>query len=171
MKTKNFLLLFGLTLLTACGGASWREFSSEEGAFSVLMPKNPSVEVQTVDTPLGPIDIRLFSAELSDIAFVVGYSDYPSAFVAQSNPVVVLNGARDGAVANVQGKLLSENVIFLDGYPGRELRIEGPDAELTAVSRIFLVNNRLYQAMVVVPVDQSSTNEISTFLESFALIK
>ena len=169
MNMKRSLLLLMLTLLAACGGGSWKEFNSAEGAFSILMPKNPSLETQMVNTPIGPIEIQFFSAELADTAYVVGYSDYPAAFVAQSNPVIMLDGARDGAVANVQGKLVSETVIFIGGYPGRELRIETLDGKFAAMSRIFLVNNRLYQVMVVMPADRTITDEIRTYLDSFAL--
>ncbi len=169
MKINRCLLLFVLTLLAACAGESWKEFNSAEGAFSFLMPKNPSRETQTLNTPLGPIEIHFFSAELADAAYVVGYSDYPAAFVAQSNPVIVLNGARDVAVANVQGKLVSERVIFIGGYPGRELRIEISDGEIIAVSRIFMVKNRLYQVMALMPAEQFSADEITTYLDSFTL--
>lgn len=169
MKIKRFLLLLMLQLLVACAGGSWKEFNSAEGAFSVLMPKTPTLETQMVNTPLGPIELQFFSAELADVAYVVGYSDYPAAFVAQSNPVIMLNGARDGAVANVQGKLVSEQAIFIGGYPGRELRIETLDGQFAAMSRIYLVNNRLYQVMVVLPADRSFTDEMTTYLDSFAL--
>lgn len=169
MKAKLFQFFLVSVLLAACAGGSWEEFTSTEGAFSVLMPKKPSRETQTVDTSLGPIEIQFFSAELADTVYMVAYSDYPAAFVAQSNPVVILDGARDGAVANVKGKLVSEHVIFIGGNTGRELRIEIPDAKMTAVSRIFLVNNRLYQVMALMPAERFSSDEITTYLDSFAL--
>jgi len=102
----------------------------------------------------------------------VGYSDYPEEMVKESDPEKILDGSRDGAVRNANGKLVLENKISLDGNPGRELVIDakgkgGQDATMKA--RVFLVKNRLYQVMVVAPKGQVSGAEIDDFLKSFKL--
>ncbi len=118
MKPKLLVLLVLAILLIGCQRSTWEEFSSSEGAFSILMPGAPTEHTNTVNTAVGPIDAYFFLLEQKDIAYMVGYSDYPDTVVQKTNPDAILEGARNGAVANVQGKLLKELIISLNGYPG-----------------------------------------------------
>ncbi len=64
-----------------------------------------------------------------------------------------------------------EKPIELAGkYPGREITIE-KKGEIVAKMRIYLVNNRLYQVMVLGPGAAFSTKDVGIFLDSFRLNK
>lgn len=169
MKSRLLTLLVLVLLLTACQPADWKEFSSKEGAFSVLMPGTPTEQTQKADTQAGTIEVHMFIFEQNGAAYMVGYNDYPEAIVQQADPSKMLDGARDGMVSNTQGKLLGEQVISLDKYPGREIQIETSDGKLTMKNRVYLVNNRLYQVGVVTPKEESNSANITKFLASFKL--
>jgi hypothetical protein len=103
---------------------------------------------------------------------VVAYSDYPAEIIEQTDPQALLDSSRDGAVNNLGGTLVSEEVIDLAGNPGRSLVISAnANQEQTATinSRIYLVENRLYQVLVVSPEGTESLEESLSFLDSFDL--
>lgn len=167
------LLVLSALVVTACQGnqAAYEEFSSETGNFSISTPEALEETQQSVQTPVGPIDIHTFTAESENSAYVVAYSDYPSEIVDQTNPDELLNSSRDGAITNLGGTLVSEEEIDLEGNPGRSLVIDtaaGTEEAATINSRIYLVDNRLYQILVVVPEGEGVVDS-ETFLESFEL--
>lgn len=168
-------LLLSLVLVAACNTATpptLEEFSSENGGFAISTPLTLEESVQSVDTAVGPIEIHTFTGENRNAAYVVAYSDYPAEMVSQVDPTMLLDGSRDGAVQNVNGTLVSEETLDLNGNPGRSLVIDattdtGEDATVNA--RLYLVENRLYQVLVVVPKGKEEGVDIAGFLNSFSL--
>lgn len=159
--------------LSGCGPKEWTEFSSGPGNFSVLLPGTPEEQTQSVDTPAGSIDIHMFLLDQGSSAFMVGYSDYPESLIAQADPMLLLDGARDGAVGNVGGTMRSERELTLNSNPGREIKFDVPDSSDLpgggyAVARLYLVQNRLYQVIGMAKKDVSE-EEIIKFLDSFTL--
>ena len=168
------LLLASTLLVTACSGneVSFEDFSSDAGQFSIVVPSTFQETQESVETPVGPINIHTFTAEEQNSAYVVAYSDYPAEIVEQSDPQILLDSSRDGALGNLNGNIISEEPIDIDGNPGRSLVIDTVDPagdEATIKSRIYLVDNRLYQILVVTPKGQEEAAKPETFLESFTL--
>jgi hypothetical protein len=166
------LLVMGI-LLAGCGETTWSEFSSAEGAFSVLMPGTPTEQTQTQDTELGTIDVHSFTFEQNGVAYLVGYNIFPAAVTEAATPDSMLDGARGGQVEAVKGTLMNEEEITLGAYLGRdlEIQIENSDGTSSLRSRIFLVGDRLYQVMVVGPKGQSTSPDTTKFLDSFKLVE
>lgn len=165
-----------LLILTVLGTlvpeeSSWEEYASTEGRFSVLLPGNPSEKVETMNTAAGPIDLHLFSVHGNDFEYSLAYNDYPDSLIQDVGPDAMLDRVRDGFVAGVKGKLLSELIISLDEYPGRELKIEITGGTGTVRSRIFMVRHRLYQVMVGMPTEKAFLENVDKFLVSFRLLE
>lgn len=175
MKSAFASLLVGVVLIsTACdrNQLSMEVFSSEVGQFTIATPAPFEETQQSVETPVGPVEIYTYTAETEQSAYVVAFSDYPQPMVEQSEPEMLLNSSRDGAINNLGGTLVSEEAISIEGYPGRSLVISADTAnnEATIInSRLYLVNNRLYQILVVSPENQEGKKVVQTFLESFEL--
>lgn len=169
MKRKLLLLMLLPFFLTGCQQTPWEKFSSSQGAFSVLMPGTPTEQIRTANTAFGSIDVHMYLLEQTDVVYMVAYSDYPNTVVQGRTPDMILDGARDGAVANAQGKLLRELIISLDGHEGRELHIETAGGKATIKARIFIVGRRLYQEMVLTPKEETFSTNVNKFLDSFTL--
>jgi len=149
--------------------AAWQEFSSTEGSFAVLLPGTPSYEKQNSSTAVGPIDMHLFSLDLAkDAAFMIMYSDYPDV-IAQAPADKVLDGGRDGALANTKGRLVAEESMSLDGFPGREFTIDIPGKGMMKL-RAYLVRQRLYQIMAVGTKERIDHEDTAKYLTSFRLL-
>lgn len=154
------------------GDSIWKEFTSEEGRFSILMPRTPRQTVETVDTPVGEIDEYAFTVIHGNITYIARYSDYPRN-VLTNDPQAILDAFRNSAVASVEGKLLDERSISIDGYLGRELKIKIADDADTAIVqiRIYLVGNRLYYIYTLAPEERASSPSVDKFLDSFKLVR
>ena len=151
----------------------WQQIGSQDGRFALMMPEFPNYDVQEVLTPVGTLELHIFSVSSADSVFMAAYNDYPEFVVSSSDVGNMLDGARDGAVSNVGGTLLSENQIRLQGYPGRELWIEADvdGQEGLARARIFLVGRRMYQILVAGPKSQFPSQDAERCLNSFLLVQ
>lgn len=144
----------------------WKEFSSGDGRFRAQFPGTPKAQTQSLSTELGTVEQKFVSVEFEGVAFyAVAYVDYPKDTVSRAAPDTVLDGARDGAVKNVKGRITSESRIGMHGFPGREIVITASPPGVTMTIHMYLVRERLYQALTVVPIGK--TVETRRFFESF----
>jgi hypothetical protein len=166
----GFALVYGAIHLIRGGDKlqAFEMYRSQEGRFSVLFPGEPKRILQSVDTPVGKIDLVLYQAGSKKTGFIVGYSDYPQEVIDKSNLGKMLDGARDGAVGNVGGELIDEMELEFQGYPGREVEIDVA-GKTTVRSRLILIDNRLYQVMVVSPSLEIIEKKGTEFFDSFSV--
>jgi len=156
---------------------TWKEFTSKEGFFSILLPGTPVQQVQRVGSQVEPLVYFSYTLQTETHAYYVAYVDFPEVPNDVRGIIKILDGGRDGAVATINGKLISEVDLWLKGVPGRAITVEGAGQLLKA--RIYLAELRLYLIMIVANKNQSATPEINTlenalverFLDSFKLSK
>ena len=167
---KRWIILFVLaTFLMCCQQVTWQELSSGEGGFSVLMPGKPIEEMQKVNTQRGVIGMHIFTLKRKGIAYAASYNDYPEVIARLHNAEKMLTGARDGVISSVRGKLLSEFIISIGTYPGREVQIALGDGKYVMRTRFYLVKNRLYQVGVITPKQDIYSKNVTKYFESFKL--
>jgi hypothetical protein len=161
-----FVLLLALVLLGGCGGTKgWATFESEDGRFSILFPGKPEEQTESVSTVIGTIETEFFMVEQRDMAYSLNYADYPAEVVTASDVGMMLDGARMGAVANVNGELLDEKEITLDGYPGREIKVEVEEDDIIVRACFYLAENRLYAIQAISKKSKASSEDIDKFLD------
>jgi hypothetical protein len=150
----------------------WKRVAPPGGGFSVLMPGTPVERKQTADTPIGPITINGFTLTRGGDEFTVTLTDYPAA-ILKSRPETILEGVRIGVEADLQAKLLDERLTSLDGYPGRQYRLEVPESRFPGGGiykvRAYLVKQRLYQVVALTPNAPVSSMDAEKFFQSFRL--
>ncbi len=172
MTGKAIPLLLGILLaLAGCESSPWKDFHSKEGGFSVTMPGTPVEKRQAFHTQAGPVEAHFFTVEADrgSLVYMVVYGDYPEALMAAGDKEMLLDAARNGAVGNIQGTLVSERTVSLGGHPGRELQVLSADGRLALRMRIYLVNSRQYQVVAVTPKETRSTEDRDRFLDSFRI--
>jgi hypothetical protein len=149
----------------------WQEFSSKEGGFSILMPGEPEQERLKQSTLTGDVDYVVFMVERGDSGYMVSFGDMSPQTIAQADTNMALEGAVQGAVNSTNSTLVSKQDITLDGYPGKEFEAQAMISGIEVIfkARIYLVQNRLYQILVVGPKDSLSVADIDKFLYSFKL--
>jgi len=143
----------------------WTKFSPEGGNFSILMPGNPKVEVENKIGPFGPYTSNLFSETKSGTFYLIGWTDYPTNVTLDVQGEI--NATRDNFIKSVNGRLIAEKEISLDGHPGLEFTAE-MNSKFFVTSRIYVVGNRPYQILAVTPKYGGQTHA-NRFLWSFRL--
>ena len=148
----------------------WKTFVSDDKGFTFQFPTEPNRESDIVNAPSGKVELIQYMSKHKDILYTVMYGDYPNNALVGMTSEQLLDNARNGAVENVQGKLLSEVVISKANYPGREITVKvEPNTVLTA--QIILKDNRVYQLLVVTPSDKLFTSQRREFFNSFEILR
>jgi hypothetical protein len=151
--------------------AGFQLFSPPGERFSVLLPVG-EVKKHTQKKPLPTGDsatMYVFGIDRADSGCGVMYMDLPAGIVQPGTEQQILDQARDEGVKQVPGgKLLKEQHVKLQGYPGRELFIELPGkGEMRA--RVYLVKNRTYGLMAGGAGEYTRSKEALIFLGSLKL--
>jgi len=171
MRTRLLILaLLVIGVLIGCQQGSWKEVNSREGAFSILFPGTPTEKTQQADIANETIYMHIFSFEQKGSSYFVLYSDYPESVFKRKDANKILDDMRDSFVS--KGKLISEDIVSLDEYPGRDLRIKTLDGKYNMNDCIYLVKNRAYQIMTMTEKDAGfSEEDLIKFLESFKILE
>jgi hypothetical protein len=150
----------------------WLEFAVPEGGFTILMPGKPDKQTIPVTIPGEETSMYLYSFKSPEgAAFIASYSDMKLDLDGENKVKSFLDGVMVGQVkSNEANMLLTERLISLGGYRGREFTIKTPAGINTC--RVYLVGNRVYQIFFVKP-DGYRDGEKSgpRFLDSFKLTK
>ena len=179
--TLSFFLILSfwkLDLLTAqenTGLDHWLFMDSDEFIFNV--PDTPKYQVQPLITELGTIDFNLCYVESKLNAdpnqfYTLGYSDYPINTIHSDSTAKVdafLQSSLDGALQNLNGKLLSKKEITINGYKGLDFEISMQDESIVDHFRTYLVKNRLYVLQVITLLDEKDNQWMDKFFGSFHL--
>ena len=166
------LLLAFVALLLACSPPlpeGWIVVAPDETGFRVAMPRMPESRTQSVETPAGTIVMHVYTLDEGYRSMSVAYGDYPGGLIEANGPDPILDGARDGAVANLRGTLVSHDRIRSGFHQGRDVAIASPDGELLYRMRFFLIDRRLYQIIAVAKPEEAQGGEVQAFLDSFVV--
>ncbi len=167
------LLLIAPVSLISAQDDDWASFAPKGGKFTVKMPGKPkTLPAQDIAYPGGKSKLNMFILEVEGGkgAYMVAYNDFPAELINDDVAEAALDGAQEGAVKNVKGKLLSSKKITLQKkYPGRDFTFEvGGIGQARA--RVYLVEGRLYQSAVFGSEELIKSDDTKTFLDSFKVV-
>jgi hypothetical protein len=147
---------------------AWRDFVAP--GFKADMPGKPKYTQQVQQVGADRLQVQTYEVSLRSPArsFGITYSDYPAHVIRATPAEARLNGARDGAVKAVRGRLRSEKRLTLNGFPGRELEIE-VGGKGAAVTRLYAVDSRMFILTVGGPDVKPDDPDVKRFLDSFQL--
>jgi hypothetical protein len=170
-KIIGIVSMVSIVFLVGCSLFAWRTFTSPEGKFSISMPGQPTVTSIIIDTAFGPTYLNAYMLDSKDgFYYAASFMDhYPQLFEVKSVERI-LDDSRDGAVANVQGKLLGESAISIKKHPGREIVFESADGKSIVKARLYIVGERFYQIMATTSKEKQSSYNLTRFLKSFRLL-
>jgi hypothetical protein len=171
MMTRAVLLTAVVSFASAFA-ADWKPFDG--GEYTVNFPGAPKTSQREDETQIGKVVSTVAAVELEHEAFTVSVTVYPPDLVKKSVPAKMLEGARDGAVANVAGTLDKDFGVFLDSgeakkkWPGREFTLHTTQG-MAMTSRVYLVNNKLYTLLLVRDSTVKDDSEFEKFADSLKL--
>jgi hypothetical protein len=158
---------------TPTNTASWQDYKSTAGKFSVQVPSKPQEQSQDQKTDVGTIKLNMVISEANDSGYFVGYADFPNKI---TNPAEIQKGLADsvkGSVANLKGEIKSQKEYMLGGVPCRDFEAGGKvqNTDVSMKGRFCLADNRLYQVFALGAKDKFSTADVDRFIASFKIDK
>jgi hypothetical protein len=140
----------------------WETYPPAQGAFSVLMPRNPSVASDGYRHTIISEDGRF--------TYVVSYFDY-SRDVHEIDPNILLNEFQN-TLLEKGGTLVVGQDIALGQYKGREFRIRESDETIPFLveGRVYLAGQRVYRVYVRYSMPDGLSDKIKAFLDSFRIL-
>src|SRR5262245_46720368 len=153
----------GLAVLTlaSCNKLNFKEFTSQEGKFSILMPGEPERKSQRILN----IELVMYGLDVRNGAYAAGYADLPR---GQS---FSLDGAIQGVAGTHDGKILSTKDFTLEGSTGKEFEVESSKPKGYISGRVIVINHRFYQFFAAGNNARLSNSDVRNFLDSFRIIK
>jgi len=152
----------------------------EDAGCKMLFPKTPGDESQTVNTAIGELKLYNHLYEVPDgveddnLVYLLSETEFTDSTKVNSKNGKeqvdkFFRGAVDGGVSSAHGKLLTEEIIQLDGYPGRKFRADIKDGLAVMTMKAYLVKNKLYMLEVITETKKDFNKSIDKFMSSFAL--
>jgi hypothetical protein len=142
-----------------------KPFAPKGEGFQVAMPGDPKLIEQDV---MG-LKLKMWIYEKGDGGYAVAITDIGK--FPEEEIEMRLDGARDGAVKNVGGKLIKETKVMLDKkYPGRQIDVSLPQGDAMIRQRFYIADGRLYQVMSIGKKDWVETKESAAMLDSLKIV-
>ncbi len=146
---------------------NWVEHKPDGIGYRIEMPSAPKIQSRDVPTQIGPIKTTMALVDRGRIAFIVSHNDYPADAIKATPKEQLLDGIRNGQVG--VHKLRTEERITLSGQPARHIVIDTAQGQVV-VSRIVMVEARLFQALYVGPKGSEDGDDAKRFFASFQLV-
>jgi len=167
-----FLLI---AFATTAGLHGQSSITSSEGGFAAIFPTatQPERSSSPIETDVGQIEMVTFMATEGDFASMVAYSDYPIAEIQSRHVDAMLDSAREGALRNLNGRLIRQRRISIDGHPGRSIFFRGKSQGFTIYGRFdyYVVSARLYQVGYITTRQKDvDARKTKAFFASFKLL-
>ncbi|RPD50991.1 hypothetical protein [Paracnuella aquatica] len=175
MKTTLLYLLFCLSTSVFHPFADWFLYKNQQ--MSIEFPQEPNITTQSVPTAVGDIEMKIASFESkneadSNLAYVFIASDYPDSLINSGKKELLpqfFRASVDGAEKNVNGKLISEKEISIEGFPGREVNVDYGNGQAIISFRMYLVHNRAYFIQTLSETEKAANKDAIRFMNSFKL--
>ncbi len=146
----------------------WKNFSSQEGKFSVWFPGIP--DITNVVTSVSKVDVLqpCYFIWNRQTEYAVGYGDWPKS-LEKLKPEQIFDIDQKGVASDV-GKIVYQKDTKFENYPVREFEyVVGGKVVYSGRVRLILVGDRLYQMIVIfLPVNQDLTDR-EIFFNSFQI--
>lgn len=173
-KLKRLIILaFPLAVVLACSSLTSQKWETvTEGDLSVEMPGKPTKQSQDIPTGAGKATGQMLTLDKGAEAYVLAFHDFGSTVGnLPIDPKVLLKGASDGAVKNIDGKVTSQRDVNVGGHPGTELigsgSKDGKDIEFTI--RMYWAKPRLIQTLYLSEKGKGDKSNATKFLDSLKI--
>jgi hypothetical protein len=140
----------GVVLLVAlsaagCGGndLDWKEVTSPEGGFKVLLPPGAAKLSAEEEPPVGKLTLTTYTVKQHGDGYLVAWADLPPK--PPFDPDELLKGV---AKRYNDAEVKSSKAVTLQDNPGREFELETARGR-KVVGRLYVVKNRLYELIAI----------------------
>lgn len=149
----------------------WQTFRAADGSFSMQFPGKPAASESPVQLAAGGtavVDV-ITAQPRRDTVYTCSYFEDPR--LASGTAEDALSSAREGSVSRVQGTVVNERNIEVDGYPARDVAVHARGNSLMDM-RLIAVGRRMF-ALMVIDTDRQrpDSKNIQKFFDSLKFSK
>lgn len=145
---------------------NWKTYSYPAFGFRVSFPVEAKLDEKKQEAPNGTIQFTSYCAQVANTSLCAAVIDQgPEATGLTTD--VLLGRMKMSLEFAPKTTTLHEKDFELDGHKGVEVETQNDSLHIT--TRIYLVNNTLYQTMVMAPLTDNFSGT-GRFLDSFRLI-
>ncbi len=167
-----FLLVL-VTSLAPANAQTWVEYKPKGAGYRVEFPEAPKVVGEDVKTgsSVRRLEVATFERRRpgASVTFMTPLPERPAGY-AGGDPQALLDRVRDDTVSWMNGQLLEDKRIMVDGQPARRSVIDMPQDNQVCVLLAVLRGEQLYKAIAVVTAGQENGADTQRFINSFALL-
>jgi hypothetical protein len=151
--------------------SQWKFFASKEGGFRVLFPGSPQETNVTINATATNIIMPCFFVWADrQTEYAVNYGDYPKN-LKRLSPKDQFDLSQAG-VAKKFGNVLIERDYSFENFPARDFEfVVGGKGNFSGKVRLILVDERLYQIMVIFLTKNPHLDDFKNFFDSFSIQK
>lgn len=149
----------------------WQTYTAPDGTFSIELPGKPTVE--TIQVPAddgGTMPIAMISARPTAHTYY-GFNYFEKESIGRKSPDEALVSARDGSLRKIQGTVLTEKRLEIEGHPALDTQASARGDSLYD-SRLIIAGNRLYMISAVATVkDKREAKTVQRVMNSFKILR
>ncbi len=144
----------------------------------IYFPQKPTDQSGIVNTALGDLKVAIYTYRAPEnvgddnLAYILSETQYPDSLMNSDKKDKLdafFRTSIDGVLNNFHGQLLAESKTAIDGFPGREVRIDIQKGKAVMNMRFYLVRNRMYVLETITNSDKDFNKSIERFMSSFAV--
>lgn len=155
-------------LAQAPKAVDWKEYSSTEGKFSILLPGTPTTGRRHAGEDSPDSVTYVVNVQLGQQAWSVAYFDEPSEPTNVEAIKKLFDRTRKYRERSEYHHLVSEKDYEVSGYPARDLKIRFDyDKKRIELTRIILVKQRVYEVTLVTFAGSTDTEDVRRYFDSF----
>lgn len=148
---------------------TWHTYVPEGAPFHILVAGQPKTEaVETKSDDGTPLPSRTVAFASDGVEYIAGFTQFPGGLLTPDVNQSALDGARDGAVAEVSGTLRTETRLTIDNQPARHIIVDLPGGTVM-VGRFVIAGDRLIQAAASGTRGTENRADVERFLNSLRL--
>jgi hypothetical protein len=166
---RRAVAIVAMALLAACyAELDWREVTSPEGRFAVLLPGKPTRDVRTIMLAGAAVKMHMYAVQVAGMAFGVGYADLPQGLDAAR----AVSEGRDALVRNIAGQITGERDVEVQGIRGLEFDATGTSdgQPMRLAARVLADGGRFYQVVLIGRAEPAARVDTTLYLGSFKLL-
>lgn len=176
---KKLMCIAALALsLTASGRlcadpADWNVYTPKGEKFSISFPDAPTSESKTAPSPIGDINMTMYTSSADSTGYMLGVVDIPEDArpLLKKDPESALNGVAVGLVngiaKGVKGKVISQKKVKAGDHSAVEIKATMFGGKGVLRCRALVTDDRMYLMMVMAPADKDVSIETTSFFGSF----
>jgi PsbP-like protein len=146
----------------------WQTFTAQDRSFSIEFPDKPIEDTSQISTESGGTAVLHQVSAKPNVHSVFSCIYTNRENPEKNTPDQALHLALEGSMRNVQGTVLSQKEITVQGNPGLEIRASARNNS-NMDARIIVVGSRLYMIMIVDTEKPNDAKAVQRVFQSFKL--